>query len=228
MVAAGGRAPGRRLTVLALIHDEDAGPGVFSGYDEVASLSLGRPPRLPLGAYRAVIVFGGEANVDQEAKHPWLVEEKALIGELIDRRTPLLGVCLGAQLIAEVAGAQVGPLDEPEVGWHEVEQVGDDPLLDAGPFLAFEWHHYGFGCPPGAVELARNDAGCQAFRVAGAPAWAIQFHAEVDLPTVESWIRDYGRAVGADPGALKAETASEIQRWNEFGRALCARFLELA
>jgi GMP synthase-like glutamine amidotransferase len=199
----------------------------------VASLSLGRPPRLPLGAYRAVIVFGGEANVDQEAQHPWLVEEKALIGELIERRIPLLGVCLGAQLIAEVAGADVGPLPGgPEVGWHDVERVdgAGDPLLGPGPerFSAFQFHRYGFRTPPGAVELARNARSSQAFRLAGGPVWGIQFHAEVDLPTAEGWIRDYGPEVGADPDTLTAETAREIERWNDFGRALCARFVELA
>jgi GMP synthase (glutamine-hydrolysing) len=210
------------VTVLALIHDEDAGPGVFSGYDEVASLSLGRPPRLPLDAYDAVVVFGGEANVDEAAEHPWLVPEKVLIAELIERRIPLLGVCLGAQLIADLAGADVRPLETPEVGWHEVS--GSGGLVPAQRFLSFQWHRYGFtDAPPGATELARNEVGCQAFRVGN--AWAIQFHAEVDEPTILGWIRDYGPEVGLDAEALTAETATNIAAWNEFGRALCRRFL---
>jgi GMP synthase (glutamine-hydrolysing) len=211
------------VTVLALIHDEDAGPGVFSGYDEVASLSVGRPPRSD--AYDAVIVFGGDANVDEEDEHPWLVEEKAYIGDLLDRGTPLLGVCLGAQLIAEVAGADVRRLDVPEIGWHEIS--GSGGLVPAQRFLAFEWHRYGFvDAPPGASELARNDVGCQAFRLGN--AWGIQFHAEVDEPTVLGWIRDYGPEEGVDAHALAAETAANIAAWNEFGRALCRRFLATA
>ncbi|MEA2421541.1 MAG: hypothetical protein QOF55_640 [Thermoleophilaceae bacterium] len=184
-------------------------------------------PRPRRDAYDAVMVFGGEANVDDG--HEWLREEKHLIGRLLDAGTPLLGVCLGAQLIADVAGARVGPLrDGPEVGWREIVRTGDDPLLlpSEDRFRAFEWHRYGFECPPGAVELARNDAGCQAFRLGN--AWAIQFHAEVDRPTVEGWIRDYGPGVGADAQALAAETGREIARWNEFGRALCRRFLAAA
>jgi GMP synthase-like glutamine amidotransferase len=217
VVAARGCPEDRRLTVLALIHDEDAGPGVFSGYDEVASLSLGRPPRRD--AYEAVIVFGGEANVDDD--YDWLAEEKAWLGDLLERDTPLLGVCLGAQLIAEVAGARVERLPRPEVGWHRVERVDDEPIL------AFEWHRYGFSdAPPGAVEIARNDVGCQAFRLGN--AWGIQFHAEVDEPTVLGWIRDYGPEAGVDAEALAAQTAREIGRWNEFGRRLCARFLATA
>lgn len=196
----------RGLTVLALIHDSDAGPGVFFGYDELAKWPPSRDD------YDAVMVFGGEANVDDD--HDWLREEKAWIGELLERGTPMLGVCLGAQLIAEVAGADVRRLPEPEVGWHEVEGVG----------LAFEWHRYGFDRPPpAATEMARNEAGCQAFRLGS--AYAIQYHAEVDEPTVMGWIRDYGPEVGADAEALAAQTRREIARWNDYGRSLCERFL---
>jgi GMP synthase-like glutamine amidotransferase len=203
---AGGGWDNRRLSVLALIHDSDAGPGVFFGYDEVAKWPPSRD------AYDAVMIFGGEANVDDE--HAWLAEEKAWIGELLERGTPLLGVCLGAQLIAEVAGAQVERLPVPEVGWRDVEGVG----------LAFEWHRYGFAkAPPGATEVARNDVGCQAFELGS--AYAIQFHAEVEEPTVMGWIRDYGPEVGVDAEALAAETRGEIARWNEYGRSLCERFL---
>jgi GMP synthase-like glutamine amidotransferase len=131
--------------------------------------------------------------------------------------TPLLGVCLGAQLIADVAGADVRRLTQPEIGWHEIEGVG----------LAFEWHYYGFAQPPpGATELARNGAGCQEFRLGN--AWGIQYHAEVDEPTVTGWIRDYGPKAGVDADALAAQTNQNIGRWNEYGRELCARFLATA
>jgi GMP synthase (glutamine-hydrolysing) len=164
------------------------------------------------GSYDAVIVFGGEANVDDD--YGWLREEKEWIAGLLDRGTPLLGVCLGAQLIAEVAGARVEPLPAPEVGWHDVDGVG----------LAFEWHRYGFeSAPPGSTELARNEVGCQAFRLGS--AYAIQYHAEVDEPTVMGWIRDYGPEAGVDAEALAAQTRREIARWNGYGRSLCERFL---
>lgn len=165
------------------------------------------------------MIFGGEANVDDP--YEWLVKEKELIRGWLADGTPLLGVCLGAQLIADVAGAPVSRLPQPEVGWHEVH--GDGDLLPES-FLAYEFHRYGFAeAPPGAKELARNDAGCQAFQLGS--ALAIQFHAEVDEPTAQGWIRDYGPGVGADPGKLVPQTAREIGRWNAFGRDLCERWL---
>jgi GMP synthase-like glutamine amidotransferase len=185
---------------------------VFSGYDELASFALGPPPAV--SGYEAVMVFGGEANVDDD--YPWLSAEKAWLRALLERGTPLLGVCLGAQLIAELTGADVRELPRPEIGWHQVDGVG----------LAFEWHRYGFALPPGATELARNDVGCQEFRLGN--AWGIQFHAEVDEATVGGWIRDYGPAAGVEAGELAAQTAREIGRWNEFGRDLCERFLATA
>jgi GMP synthase (glutamine-hydrolysing) len=207
----------RSLTVLALIHDEDAGPGVFTGYDEMASFSLGRPPQGD--DYDAVMIFGGEANPDDA--YSWLGKEKQFIAELLSRGTPLLGVCLGAQLIAEVAGADVRRLPEPEIGWHRVQ--GSSEALPE-EFLAFEWHRYGFTQPPpGATELARNRVGCQAFQLGN--AYGIQFHAEVDQPTLTGWIRDYGPAEGVDADRLAAETERHIEPWNAFGRGLCERFL---
>ena len=165
------------------------------------------------------MVFGGEANVDDA--YGWLGKEKAFIADLHSRDTPLLGVCLGAQLIADVAGSEVRRLPKPEVGWHTVHGDGDH-LPES--FLAFEFHRYGFDQPPpGATELARNEAGCQAFQLGS--ALAIQFHAEVDEPTVQGWIRDYGPEVNADADALASQTREHIAEWNDFGRALCERWL---
>jgi GMP synthase-like glutamine amidotransferase len=229
------------VDVLSLIHEDDARAGVFAAAVdaagarlEEASLALDRPPSRPPHEYDAVMLFGGGMHVDQAALHPWLDDERELIGDLIRRERPLLGVCLGSQLVAEVAGAEVGPLPAgPEIGWREVELAAgaeDDPVLGALPrrFLALEWHSYGTLTPaPGSVELARNDAGLQAFRLDGAPVWGIQFHAEADAPTLAAWIEDDGgKSVDAD--ALAERSRRELGRWNQLGRELARAFIEAA
>src|SRR5690242_3068770 len=164
------------MHVLSLIHEADAPTGVFAdviagaGAElEEASIALGTRPSRPPAEYDAVLVMGGGMHVDQADEHPWLGEAKALIGNLIEARVPLLGVCLGSQLVAEAAGAEVGPLPGgPEIGWHEVELTSaaeHDPVMSALPsrFSAFQWHSYGaFTAPPDSATLAANSAGLQA------------------------------------------------------------------
>jgi GMP synthase (glutamine-hydrolysing) len=232
------------VRVLAIVHQADAGPGAFgeaiaaAGHrlDEWSLPQAGEPPADPLG-YDAVLVLGGAMNADEREKHPWLVEEGRLLGELIERGRPLLGLCLGGQLVAGAAGAMPRRAARPEIGWHPVE-VGDegrrDPLLAplAPGFEAFQWHSYEFPLPPGAVPLASSDACLQAARV-GERAWAIQFHPEVSAADAASWIDDYRSdpdavRIGLDPAALGAETKAKIGAFNRLGRELCGRWLEQA
>src|SRR5438105_8079777 len=168
-------------------------------------------------------------HADQDEHHPWLREENLFIQRLLHVRVPVLGVCLGAQLLAKAAHAKVGPAAEPEIGWYPVEltgAAGDDPLFARAPtrFEAFQWHYYTYELPSGAVELARSDVCTQAFRL-GDRAWGIQFHAEVTGPQVEGWIDE---EPGATPPGLADETREKIDAWSDLGRSLCRSFLELA
>ena len=129
------------------------------------------------------MVFGGAMHADQEEHHPWLREEKALLRDLLDRGVPLLGVCLGAQLLAEAAGGSARRASAPEIGWHDVELTGEGAgircwvrsLRASRPFSGTATS---VTLPPGATTLARSDVCLQAYRV-GRRAWGIQFHAEV-------------------------------------------------
>jgi GMP synthase (glutamine-hydrolysing) len=217
------------MKVLAVTHGANVGAGVFGEAVQAAGHELetwcvplgGEPP----AEADAVLVFGGAMHPDQDEQHPWLRREHRFLEELLDRRTPLLGVCLGAQLIAKASGAAVHRASEPEVGWLPVEQVKDDPVLAALPrrFDAFQWHHYTYELPAGATELARSNVSTQAFRLGS--ALGIQFHAEVTAAMVASWLaEDPGDVV--DVEELRRETAERIEGWNELGRALCGRFLE--
>jgi GMP synthase (glutamine-hydrolysing) len=170
-------------------------------------------------------------HADHDDSHPWLVPETAWLEELLVDETPVLGVCLGAQLLARAAGAWVGPLPEPEIGWFDVELTdagADDPVLGALPqtFAALQWHHYTYGVPTGAVELARSASCTQAFRL-GPACWGVQFHPEVTQSQLDGWIVDTSDPP-PDPERLRAETVEHIARWNELGNTLCAAFLDAA
>jgi len=232
------------VRVLAIVQQRDAGPGVFAEAvaargDELDQWVLPEgdpPPAGPLG-YDAVFTLGGAMNVDEEARHPWLADQKALLRELLAHDVPLLGLCLGSQLVAAAAGATPGRASQPEIGWHRVELTPEgaaDPLLAplAPGFEAFQWHSYEFPLPPGAVALARSEICLQACRT-GERAWAIQFHPEVSCADALRWIDDYRSdadavRIGIDPTALRAETEAKIEAFNQLGRDLCHRWLDLA
>jgi GMP synthase-like glutamine amidotransferase len=232
------------MRVLAIVHQRDAGPGVFAeaiaaaGHelDEWLLPEVAEAPAEPLG-YDAVLVLGGAMNADEGERHAWLGGEGRLLGELLERRVPLLGLCLGGQLVAGAAGAEPGRAPRPEIGWHPVEVTAEgrgDPLLGplAPAFEAFGWHSYEFPLPPGAVSLARSEVCLQAVRV-GERAYALQFHPEVSAADAAAWIDGYREdpdavRIGVDPEALGAETAAKIAAWSDLGRALCLRWLETA
>ena len=227
------------MNILAVIHGKEAREGLFAevigtrghALDEW-SLAWNQPPPRPIDEYGAVLVFGGAMHADQDERHPWLREENMLIQGLLNLGIPLLGVCLGAQLLARAAHAPVGPASEPEIGWFPVEltpAAQEDAVLGGLPrrFEAFEWHYYTYGVPGGAVELARSPICTQAFRL-GRSAWGIQFHAEVTQEQIARWIADGPDEIVSRTDALTAETAEKISAWNEIGRLLCEAFLTTA
>jgi GMP synthase (glutamine-hydrolysing) len=232
------------VRALAIVHQRDAGPGAFTEAFSAEGVELDywyraesdHPPH-ELGDYGAVLTFGGAMHIDQEDEHAWIASEKALLTEMLESGMPLLGVCLGSQLLAAAAGGEVRRAREPEIGWYEVEVTAEgteDPLIAplAPRFDAFEWHSYEFSLPPTAIALAHSPTCLQAYRV-GPVAWGIQFHAEVSAADAESWIDDYrsdedALRIELDSEALRAQTRDRIAGWNELGRALCERFLAVA
>jgi GMP synthase-like glutamine amidotransferase len=231
------------VRVLSIVHEREAGSGVHAQVvrergDEIVEWIPAQQPAPAVQDFDAALVFGGAMHVDHEGEHPWLRGEKALLRELLAAATPTLGVCLGAQLLADVAGGVVARMAAPEIGWTPVELTPEgrmDPLLGALPetFDAFQWHSYEFSPPAGAPLLARSVACLQAFRLATAPSWGIQFHAEATGETITGWIDDYRSdedAVRAelDWEALESETKRLIAGWNELGAGICRRFLERA
>jgi GMP synthase (glutamine-hydrolysing) len=218
------------VRVLSVVHEADAGAGVFG---EFPTWVPGAEP-VPSLDFDALMVFGGSMHLDQNDEHRWLDPEKQFIRDALERGMPILGVCLGSQLLAEAAGALPHRISEPEIGWYDIEitEAGAaDPLL--GPLAPsvelFEWHHYVAPLPPGAVELARTPACVQAFRIEGKPAWGLQFHAEVTRRDLFSWLDGWGNSeavqTSLDPERIRAASELRIERQNEIGRGIAARFL---
>ncbi len=204
-------------------------------------VNFGRDPaaRPRLDGYDGLVVLGGPMNVGQVDEYPHLATEIELIDEAIDRGMPILGVCLGAQLIAAALGARVYPNDEKEIGWYPIELTDagrDDPLLGHldSPEQIFQWHGDTFEIPEGAVHLALSPA-CrnQAFRY-GTSVYGLQFHMEVDEPLIERWLavpRHQEEIASLNgkirPEVIRRETGLYIDRLQQLSQRTFGEFIKL-
>lgn len=147
-----------------------------------------------LDGYQGLVILGGPMNVDQANRYPHLNYEIRLIEEAIQKDMPILGICLGAQLIARALGADVCRNPVREIGWYDIAVTKEgkkDPLLShfKKKEKIFLWHGDTFEIPKGAVHLAASsDCPNQGFRY-GDKVYAFQFHPEVDKPMIERWLK---------------------------------------
>lgn len=174
-----------RVQVLQHVPFEDIGamaPWMALQGADVRYTRFFEHPTLPdVSGLDLVIAMGGPMSVNDEASLPWLVDEKRFLREAIAKGVPVLGICLGAQLIASALGARVYAARHKEIGWFPVKAVPVPATSFVFPdaFMAFHWHGETFDLPEGAVHLARS-AGCdhQAFQV-GRRVMGLQFHLEM-------------------------------------------------
>ncbi|HEY8296230.1 MAG TPA: type 1 glutamine amidotransferase [Micrococcaceae bacterium] len=196
--------------VLILTHAPWEGPGLIARALDAAkvpyiqrSIVDGTGPELPpLSSLAGLVLMGGPMDADDVAAFPGLAREADLVRDAVGRSLPVLGICLGHQIIALALGAALAAGATCEIGLGPVESL--DPLLDGlGRTPVVHWHTDNAGLPAGAQLLARTP-GCpnQAFRAGS--ALGIQFHLELDAELLRSWLDDGGMAAELD-GTTAAE-----------------------
>ncbi|MEM1433348.1 MAG: glutamine amidotransferase [Pseudomonadota bacterium] len=226
--------PSRSMQVLRHVHFEDLGlftaPVQAAGFD----LKLIDPltGALPAPAGDALVVLGGPISATEDDRYPFLRDELKFIERWMTRGRPVFGVCLGAQLIARVAGARVYPAAGPEIGYAPVEltAAGRESLLAplATAPLVLHWHGETFDLPAGAEQLARTEL-CenQAFRL-GEQIVGVQFHPEADPDRIEHWLVGHAAELnghGVDPVRLRAEARANRESLRLTVRAMAELWL---
>ena len=185
----------------------------------------------------AVVVMGGPQGVNEQAAYPYLKRELELIRQALKAEKPIVGVCLGSQLLAAVLGAKVTKNPQKEIGWYPLMRefgADGDPMWEAfGPTeTVFQWHGDTFELPKGAVHLASSPL-CQnqAFRY-GDNAYGLQFHVEVTEAVIHTWLTVNKNELTAsrgviDPAAIRNQTARHLNRLQALSRHIAATFSRL-
>lgn len=186
---------------VVLLHEKCEGAGIFEDVIKDAGvefryIELFNGADVPEGIRRGqrLLIMGGPMNVYQEKEYPFLREEDLLIKEALKEELPVLGICLGAQLIAKAAGARVREGKVKEIGWYKIrltEEGKRDRIfsLFKDEFTVFQWHGDTFDLPSNAIPLAENDLYLQTFKLQ--TAYALQFHLEVTEEMIKDWLEVY-------------------------------------
>lgn len=191
----------------------------------------------PAEAIDGLVSMGGPQSVYDQTRHPSLTREIELMRQVVKAGKPVLGVCLGSQLLAAALGAQVTKNAQKEIGWYPLmrEAAADgDPLWE--PFgqteTVFQWHGDTFALPKGAVQLASSPlCAQQAFRY-GDRAYGLQFHVEVTELMIRAWMRANAKELSTlkgviDPSAIRRQTTQHLGRLQELSRHIATVFASL-
>lgn len=228
-------------SVLVVQHVQSEGLGLIAPL--LRSKGLGhhvvrvyKGERIPerLAGYSALIVLGGPMGVYEDDVYPFIKAELRLLRSALAERRPVLGVCLGAQLLAKAAGAQVYKGEAKEIGWFDVSltaQGRGDKLFLGLPdtFTVFQWHGDTFTTPLGAANLAGSELFERQLIRVGVNAYGIQFHLEVTEPMIKDWLAINAKEVesvkGVDPDRIVKDAAMNMKELHRNCRAVLTRFL---
>lgn len=185
--------------------------------------------------FAGVVPLGSNLSAWQEDDHSFLGDERALLEHALEADVPVLGICLGAQLLARAAGAEVYTGEQLEVGWLAIRltaEASSDPLFGHAQSAegVYQFHSDTFELPPGAVRLASSALFAnQAFRIGR--AWGVQFHPEVDFRQSDIWLANhpgYCAKIGVDEAALRTSVRRGFDADGAFSRDLIDAFLDVA
>ncbi len=179
-----------------------------------------------------IVVFGGVQHADDVDGHPYLKDERELLRDATDGEVPVLGICLGGQILALAMGASLAPAPVREFGYTPIAPTADgraDPVMsvwESGDHV-FHWHEDTFEIPQGATLLLEGEqVRNQGFRY-GDAAWGVQFHPEITAPVIEGWLAVAGDTVtkwGKTADQIREEGRRHLAREEERARAMMRRF----
>jgi GMP synthase (glutamine-hydrolysing) len=224
--------------ILIIKQVEQEGPGLIekifatNGWS-LKTVELSYNEKLPsdFDETGALVVLGGPMNVYEEKQYPFLKEEEFLIRKALIEEVPVLGICLGAQLLAKTCGARVKKAPQKEIGWYKVEKTGEgkkDTLFNKSPdhIKVFQWHEDTLDVPEGAVLIAEGkDCKNQGFRV-GQNAYGLQFHIEVTEDMIQSWFHSGGKEA-VDERILR-DTKKIIENYQIEAKQIILNFMRIA
>jgi GMP synthase (glutamine-hydrolysing) len=231
------------MNSLIIKHVDIEGPGLIEYFLNQKRipyqvLCLDSDARLPkLEGFTHVVILGGPMNVYEEDHYPFLREEDLFIKEAIQRGKCVLGICLGAQLIAKALGAKIFKASLKEIGWYDIllTMIGSkDPLFSNLPktFPVFQWHEDTFEIPKGGKLIATSTSvPHQAFRY-GDNAYGLQFHLEVTETMIKEWMETYeeenkdAKASPFSKAEILTETEIEIEPYTRRGISFLTNFFK--
>ena len=228
------------MSVLVLQHEAVEGPGRIAAALQSHSLDFDIV-RLDLGAQvpkfdsdsSGLVVLGGSMGLADIERLPHLDQERTLIARYLDSNIPVLGVCLGAQLMASALGAKVVTGGAWELGWHAIELTDaarQDPLFAGCPksFAALHWHRDQFELPAGVTKLAISSVTpVQAFS-AGSGAYGLLFHLEADLDQIAKMAQSFpGDLVAAGVSAAELNDEISDSQTRTYARQVFSRWVQL-
>ncbi len=217
---------------LGAIADALEAAGIESEY---LSLAQGSGDPVRLDDAQGLIVLGGPFSVYQPERYPFVRMEMELIRQALNHGTPVLGICLGSQMLTAVLGASVRAARFPEIGWLPISlqpAAAEDRLFHdlPGSFVTCVWHGDVFDVPPGAVSLARSEqTACQAYRF-GDNVYGLLFHLEMKPEMVPACVNAFRPKLvhaGIDPDKCIAEAEGHLRRVAPVAQAVFGRWAEM-